>query len=369
MVALKGDAMNIGRKIFAYVGLIAIIPFLVSLYLLFFPATFGSNEKKIVIFITSLLTSLGIVSLVSLVKYLSRISASLTTLSSGKIGPQAELPTRAGEEEHFANSINQISRQLRESADELERRSLVIEWSNQELKRMGEMKLQFLSQVAHELRTPLINIEKSSFLLLETGELVSQNKEFIRIINENSKRLMRLINELLDMSKLEAGMFILKRGQVSVGSLFDEAAASVARWRQSKELNLSTRVPEEFPTVYADKDRIVQVLINLLSNSIKFTPVGGTITMEARVVQGPASQEGPQVEITVSDTGAGIAADKIPSLFEKYKASEGGALPGTGLGLPIAKEIVEVHGGRIWAESRPGKGAFFAFTIPCAEGK
>ena len=362
--------MNIGRKIFAYVGLIAIVPFLASLYLLSNPAAFGTNERKIVIVIISVVISLGIFSLASLVKYLSRISSSLSALSGGNIDHRIAPPAQSGVEAQFASSINHISRQLRESADELERRSLLIERSNLELKRLGEMKLQFLSQVAHELRTPLINIEKSSFLLLDTSEVAGQNREFIRIINENSKRLMRLINELLDMSKLEAGMFILKREQVAVGSLFEEAGASVARWRQSKNLDLRVDIEQGLPTVYADKDRIVQVLINLLSNSIKFTPIGGRITMTARRYDGrSATAQGECVEIIVSDTGEGIPADKLPSLFEKYKASAGGgSVAGTGLGLPIAKQIIEVHGGSIRVESRPGKGAGFAFTIPCVQG-
>ncbi|MCK9594156.1 MAG: hypothetical protein M0R35_00575 [Candidatus Omnitrophica bacterium] len=262
--------MNIARKIFSYIGLIAIIPLLVSLYLIFYPAAFNSGEKKLVIFITSILVSLGILGLINLVRYLSRIAASLATISKGNYNPQSQIPAEPGVEAQFSDSINQISRQLRGSADELEKRALLIERSNQELKRMSELKMQFLSQVAHELRTPLINIEKSSLLLLES-DISQQHKDFIRIINENSRRLMRLINELLDMSKLEAGMFLLKREELEVKPILEEAAVSVERWKHSKDLQIQLKAAGSLERIYADKDRVVQVIINLLSNAIKFT--------------------------------------------------------------------------------------------------
>lgn len=361
--------MNIGRKIFFYIGLIAILPFLVSLYLFFSPTVFGSTEKKLVLFITSVLVSLGIVSLAGLVRYLARISASLATLSNGNFNQSVEPPVKTGGEAQFAHSINHISRQLRESADELERRALLIERSNLELKRMGELKMQFLSEVAHELRTPLINIEKSSGFLLES-ERMAQDKDFLRIINENALRLMRLINELLDMSKLEAGMSLLKRESIAVALLLEEAAGSVERWRQSKNLELVIRINESLPLVSVDKDRIVQVVINLLSNAIKFSRAGGKIVLEARMYGGPLLFDCAHIEVSVHDTGIGVAEDKVAAIFEKYKTLESSDLnmPGTGLGLPIAKQIVEVHGGRIWAESRPGEGSVFTFTIPCSAG-
>jgi len=362
--------MNIARKIFSYIGLIAIIPFLVSLYLIFYSATFNSGEKKLVIFITSILVSLGIFGLTNLVRYLSKIAASLATISKGNFNQQAEMPPLSGVEAQFSDSINQISHQLRESADELEKRALLIERSNQELKRMGELKMQFLSQVAHELRTPLINIEKSSLLLLES-EISQPHKDFLMIINDNSRRLMRLINELLDMSKLEAGMFLLKREDLAVKPILEEAAASVERWRQSKNLQFKLRVDGSLEHMYADKDRIVQVIINLLSNAIKFTPVSGLIIMQAKLYDGPIEFDRRHVEISVSDNGIGIEESRISSIFEKYKTAGASdtALPSTGLGLSIAKQIVEVHGGRIWVESRAGKGSTFGFTIPCSSDK
>ena len=359
--------MNIARKIFVNIGLTAIIPFLVFFYLIFNPAHFGSSEKKTVIVITSVLVSLGIVSLARLVSYLSRIASSLATMSKGNYNQGVEVRAPSGAEAQFADSINHISRQLRESADELEKRALLIDRSNLELQRMSELKLQFLSQVAHELRTPLINIEKSSSLLLATIQ-DQQNNELARIINSNTARLMRLIDELLDMSKLEAGMFMLKLEPAQVKPVIEEAAASVERWRQSKDLKLEVRIDGVLPPVLVDKDRIQQVIINLLSNSIKFTPAGGTIIVEARVYSGAIPFDHKHVEISVSDTGIGIAQDKINSLFEKYRTIEGkvSSFPSTGLGLPIAKQLVEKHGGRIWAESRPGKGSVFGFTVPCA---
>jgi signal transduction histidine kinase len=148
-------------------------------------------------------------------------------------------------------------------------------------------------------------------------------------------------------------------------SLLTEAAASVERWKQSKDLGLDVRVEGTLPKVYADRDKMIQVIINLLSNSIKFTPAGGKIFLEARVYDGPISFDRPHVEVCVKDTGEGIAEERMGTIFEKYKgASADNQLPSTGLGLPICKQIVEIHGGVIWAESRLGKGSSFTFTIP-----
>lgn len=355
--------MNIVRRVLFYIGLITVIPILVGLYVM----TVTGRERGTIIIITGILILLGIVALVRLSRYLSKIASSLSVLSRGNFNQNVLPVDREGTETQFADSVNQISRHLRESADELERRALLIERSNLELKRMNELKLQFLSSVAHELRTPLINIEKSSFLLLE-GDLPAAQKEFIRIINDNSRRLMRLINELLDMSKLEAGKFLLKREAVEVRPLLEEAAASVSRWGQSKNLRFQLEVPEALPAFSADRDRVVQVVINLLSNAIKFTPAGGQVILRANLVCEDASSGGSQIEISVVDTGIGIAQDKIAAVFEKYGSldSSGGTLPNTGLGLPISRQIVELHGGRMRAESWPGKGSVFSFSIPCA---
>ncbi len=358
--------MNVVRKILLYIGLVTVIPAVVGVYLFMTPLSFGTPARKTLIVFTSLLVCLGFLALVKLVRYLSHISASLSLISNGNFSQKIVPPGEIGRDAEFASSINHISMHLRESADELERRALLIELSNQELNRMAKVKMQLLSEVTHELRSPLINIEKVSQLLLEDNAAVdAQHRDFLRMINENASRMMRLVNEFLDMSKLEAGALVLRRESVEVGPLVNEAAAAVARWRQSKGLALKLNITPGLPRVLADRDRIVQIIINLMSNAIKFTPEGGTITVEARLSDFSAVSAGA-VEIRVTDTGIGIAPEKQKDIFEKYTTLDpAGVLPGTGLGLPIARQLVELHKGTLSVKSSPGQGSTFSFTIPC----
>jgi len=364
--------MSLVRKIVMLLGMTAIIPFLVSLYLLVGSPDARFSEKKVIIIITSVVVSLGILSLINLIRYLSRISACLATLSKGNIQEKIEIPA-APEGSQFSDSINQITHNLRASADELERRSLLIERSNAELKRMGEIKLQFYSEAAHELRTPLINIEKASGLLMDENMKVpvQEQKRFMASIHENSVRLTRLINNMLEISKMDAGRIILKRAPVSVPSVIDEAVRSIERWRQTKNLTLKVQIASGLPDVYADKDRIVQVVINLISNSIKFTQGGGHIIVHAEPFKpsgwlADAGETQEFILINVSDTGSGMSDDQQAHLFERYSSqdSKESALPNTGLGLPIVQQIIQMHGGTIWVESKLGKGSIFSFILP-----
>jgi len=354
------------------VGLTAIIPFLVSLYLLIGSPAARFSEKKVIIIITSVVVSLGIISLINLIRYLARISACLATLSKGDISEKVEVPVIT-DGSQFSDSINQITHNLRASADELERRSLLIERSNAELKRMGEVKLQFFSEATHELRTPLINIEKASGLLLDENMQVpaQDQKKFLVSIHENSVRLTRLINNLLEISKMEAGKIVLKRAPVNIAAAIDEAVRSIERWRQTKNQFLHVQVSPGLPDIYADKDRVVQVLINLISNSIKFTSVEGHITVRAEPFKpsgwlADARESQEFILVAVSDTGSGISDDRLAHLFERYcsQDSSEASLPNTGLGLPIVQQIVQMHGGTIWVESKLGKGSVFSFILP-----
>ena len=364
--------MSIVRKIVMLIGLTAIVPFLVSLYLLVGSPAARFSEKKVIIIITSIVISLGIISLINLIRYLSRISSCLATLSKGNIQEKIEVPATP-DGSQFSDSINQITHNLRASADELERRSLLIERSNAELKRMGEIKLQFFSEAAHELRTPLINIEKASALLMDEKMQVSvlEQKKFLASIHENSVRLTRLINNLLEISKMEAGRIVLKQTQVNMAAAVDEAVRSIERWRQTKNLFLKVQLDPDLPDIYADKDRIVQVVINLISNSIKFTQAGGHITVNAELFKpsgwlADAEESQELIVVKVSDTGSGMSDAQQAHLFERYSSQDSTevSLPNTGLGLPIVQQIIQLHGGTIWVESKLGKGSVFSFILP-----
>jgi len=231
-------------------------------------------------------------------------------------------------------------------------------------KELDRMKSMFVASVTHELRTPLLAIGKSIALMLTktTGELTEAQEHFLAIADRNLKRLSTLINSLLDLSKLEAGKMEIKPEPSSIDKVIKESVDGLDVWAQSKHIRINRNIQDDLPNINIDADRITQVLINLLGNSIKFTPQQGNITVEA-AMQG----DNMAVEISIKDSGAGIAKEDLPKIFSKfYQSSERitSDINGTGIGLSIAKEIVSLHGGKIWVESEKGQGARFVFTLP-----
>ncbi len=232
-------------------------------------------------------------------------------------------------------------------------------------KELDRLKANFVSSVSHELRTPLIAIEKSISLILTktAGAITSEQEQFLTIADRNLKRLSRLINNLLDLSKLEAGKMQLKLGTVSLDVVITESVDGLANWAQSKSVSLVRQVDDGLPQVNIDSDRIVQVLTNLIGNAVKFTPERGTITVAAR------RTGDKEITVSVLDTGIGIPPESVNKVFDKfYQVGERVAsdIHGTGIGLSISREIVELHGGKIWVESEKGQGTKFSFTVPVA---
>lgn len=236
-------------------------------------------------------------------------------------------------------------------------------------KELQEMKSKFVSHVSHELRAPLVAIQRSLALLIEgeAGPVPEEQKQYLDIAHRNMTRLSRLINDILDLSKIEAGKLRIQPVRFPLSSLVEEVKATFSSWARDKKIQLEVHLEDASVEIEADRDRLNQVLTNLVGNALKFTPEGGSVTVEAKSVQmeGPASGQG--VEISVRDTGIGIAAKDQERIFEKFEQVSFSQPPGvssTGLGLTIAKEIVELHGGRLWVESEEGKGSRFVFTIP-----
>jgi len=239
-------------------------------------------------------------------------------------------------------------------------------------------KSSFLSTVSHELRTPLTSVlgfakiirrrleERLFPLIPEEDRKVQQAKrqviENLGIVVSEGERLTKLIDDVLDLAKIEAGKFTWNLVSVSIKEVIDRAVAATASLFDAKKLELDRDIVPDLPTITGDQDRLIQVVINLISNAVKFTDAG-TITCSAR-------QEGAELLVSVKDSGIGIAPDDQPKVFEKFK-QVGDTLTdkpkGTGLGLPICKEIVEYHGGRVWVESEPGHGSTFSFTLPIIE--
>jgi PAS domain S-box-containing protein len=236
-----------------------------------------------------------------------------------------------------------------------------LEMTNRELERANRLKSEFLASMSHELRTPLHTIIGFSELLGEKleGPLNDKQMRFVQHIHKDALHLLELINDVLDISKIEADRLELRPEPFDFTALIGESLASVRSLADGKSQRLESS--SDIPTaVEADRLRIKQVLVNLLSNAIKFTPEGGRIVLDARVQEA-------SVLVSVTDNGIGVPAEEHNSIFEKFHqvgATTKGVREGTGLGLAITKRLVEQHGGRIWVESKPQKGSIFLFTLP-----
>ncbi|MFH1691207.1 MAG: ATP-binding protein [Candidatus Omnitrophota bacterium] len=238
-------------------------------------------------------------------------------------------------------------------------------------KEVEEMKSHFVSLVTHELRTPVVTIQKSLELVLggTTGAINEDQKKFLSVSQMNLMRLNNLINDLLDMSKLEAGKFLLRPLEFDMRDMISDVKTSLMGWANDKKIIIHLELGEAAIKVYADRDRLSQVLINLVSNALKFTPSEGEIfiSLKAYEKMDHVCQE-PCVEVAVVDSGIGIEPKDFKRIFNKFEqvslVGPSTGAGGTGLGLPIAKEIVCLHGGNIWVESQKDKGSRFIFVIP-----
>lgn len=224
------------------------------------------------------------------------------------------------------------------------------------------MKDDFVSLVSHELRTPLTSIKGYVDLLIDgdAGEVTEEQKEFLDIVKSNSNRLVLLVNDLLDVSRIEAGRISLRVQPVDVAGSIDEVATSLRPLMEQKRQSLKLEVPADLPQARADRDRVVQIITNLLSNAQQVHAGRRTVAVRAQAGEN-------EVRVEVSDTGVGLSADERDKLFTKFFRAQNPAtqnVSGTGLGLNIVKSLVERQGGRIWVTSEPMQGSTFTFTIP-----
>jgi two-component system, OmpR family, phosphate regulon sensor histidine kinase PhoR len=241
---------------------------------------------------------------------------------------------------------------------------------------------EFVSNVSHELRNPLASI-KALVETLEDGALERREMalDLLRRIHQDVDRMDHLVNDLLELSRLESGQLPLQRQPLDLAPVVEDVWAHFAPAARERSISLEVALPPHLPPVLADADRVRQVLINLVENSLKFTPEHGRITVSARRKPGPPAQPDPPkgtaetggmnvglVEILVEDTGAGISQEDLAHIFERfYKVDRSRHAGGTGLGLAIVKQIVEAHQGEVWARSQEGTGSTFGFTLPVAE--
>jgi len=227
----------------------------------------------------------------------------------------------------------------------------------EKLTAVDRMKSDFLSMTTHELRTPLTTIKEGTSLLLDGigGEITEKQRRLLTILTTETNRLIEMVNSILDLSKMEAGMMTYTFKREDISPLIDQAMTEIAPLVEAKKIQLSKQIEQSLPLLKMDGDRILQTLRNLLGNAAKFTQEKGRISVAARL-----AKEG--VEVAVEDTGPGIPKEKLATVFEKFSGSD--PKRGTGLGLAIVKHVIDVHGGRVWVESKPERGSRFVFVLP-----
>lgn len=255
----------------------------------------------------------------------------------------------------YAQELSYVNEELSRANDELSE-------ANEELKSLDRMKDEFLSNVSHEFKTPLTSIQGYSQLISDgtLGDINEQQQKAVSTVIRNSERLRRLVDSLLYLSRAQAGKIRYSFDRVQIADVIDNSIQDVELQAKSKNITIKKDLPDEMPLFNADRDKLMDVLINLTDNAVKFTPDGGTITISSYV-------EEKSLHISVKDTGIGIPKDKIPNLFQRFyqvDASGKRKYGGTGLGLYICKKIVEDHGGNIWVESTEGEGSTFHIQFP-----
>ena len=245
-------------------------------------------------------------------------------------------------------------------AAELKKINDQLEETNRKLQELDRLKSEFVTTVSHELRTPLTTVKAFVELLTMKPDMPELRKtKLITCINGETDRLSRLISDLLDLARIESGSMNWRTETLFIEDVIENTIAVMAPLFEHKGLSVTTAFGASRSAVSGDRDRLAQVLTNILSNAVKYTKTGGAIRIAVH-------QEAAQVSVDISDTGVGIPAADLESIFEKFRrsgAEYGNESEGTGLGLSIARQVVEHHGGRIWATSG-GRGSTFSFTLP-----
>lgn len=248
------------------------------------------------------------------------------------------------------------------SPPEIKELSQAVNFMCDRLRAMDQMKADFFSMMSHELRTPLTSINVGTDMLLHGsgGEITKEQKDILDIIARESQRLIGMVNSILDLAKMEAGMMVFHFNPTDMMPLIHQAIAEIKPLAMGKEIRLQMENPQSLPMIKMDRERMLQVLRNFIGNAIKFTPRGGQITVSAVPKEGI-------LEVCVKDTGPGIPKENLTIIFEKFQHAplqRSNSMRGSGLGLAIAKHIITAHGGKVWAESGPGQGSSFFFVLP-----
>jgi len=293
--------------------------------------------------------ALGLLLSDSLLIPLQKTQRRLATIAAGEFSGQLEVPNR--------DEIGALAADVNRMSDELQR-------LYKELETASKHKSEFLANMSHELRTPMNAIIGFSQVLREgmVGDVNAKQREYLDDILSSGNHLLSLINDVLDLSKVEAGQVELQIAPFSLQDALERGVSMVREQATTEGVEVTLQKNGGLDVVSGDERRIRQVIFNLLSNAVKFTPEGGQVDVSAARVNG-------EMRVSVADSGPGIAGEDLDRIFEEFQQTEAGAQQreGTGLGLALSKRFVEMHGGRIWCESELGKGSTFEFTLPMSE--
>ena len=288
-------------------------------------------------------------------------SASARVLVASAVEEEALTPEDVLRILDETSQLRAHSRELEEKSDSLERATAELRQANEQLKSLDRLKDDFMSSVTHELRTPLTSIRALAELMRDDPKIdLAQRRQFIEIIVAETERLSRLVNQVLDMAKIESGHADWHTTELDLVALVHQAVTTTQELFHERQATVAVSAPAALPLLRADPDRLMQVLLNLLSNAAKFVPVpGGQVQVQVRA-------DAAGVTVAVQDNGPGIHAAQQALIFERFRQGGDSANrpQGTGLGLPISRQIIEHFGGRLWVESQPGEGATFAFHLP-----
>jgi PAS domain S-box-containing protein len=268
------------------------------------------------------------------------------------------IPDSSGRPEHVLVMVEDVT-VVREAQDKLGEALESQRSANTTLEKLDRTKTEFLSIVSHEFRTALTGIQGFSELIRDGGLEPDEVRAYGGYIFNDADRVNRLIGDMLDLDRMESGRMSIRTADVDINEVLSDA---IARAGSSPTVEFKADLDPRLPIVVGDRDRLIQVVSNLVNNAVKYSPDGGTVTLSSR-------SEGGFALISVTDTGVGIPPDEIGHVFERFRRVRSGAaqsIPGTGLGLTIVKQIVEMHGGKIWVESAVGHGSAFHFTLPLA---
>ncbi|MCB1959328.1 MAG: histidine kinase [Rhodocyclaceae bacterium] len=260
-----------------------------------------------------------------------------------------------------ASQVRAYSRELEEKSRELEAATEDLRAANERLKELDRVKDDFMSSVTHELRTPLTSIRAFSEMLLEDPKIdLAERKRFLAIIVSETERLTRLVNQVLDLAKIESGHAQWHTTDVDLIELVSHATGTAGQLLRERKARLELDLPPSVAILRVDSDRLVQVMLNLIGNAARFVPE------ETGVVRVTVRQNDTEVQVDVADNGPGIPLEAQGEIFERFRqaSGSGGKPTGTGLGLPISRQIIEHFGGRLWVTSEPGHGAVFSFVLP-----